>query len=88
MSNIYVLGLRYKASTSTSVDGGTPSNNELKVRASYFGVCAQRSSQTEWVCASGASGLQFLVAGSDADPLDITHTGVSFKNDVLFPGFL
>jgi hypothetical protein len=88
MSNIYVLGLRYSTVTATSTGGEETDANELRVRASYFGVCAQRSSRTEWVCASGASGLQSIIAGSDTDPLDIIHTGVSFKNDVLFPGLL
>jgi hypothetical protein len=88
MSNIYVLGLRYDASTPTSTDKDPPSDTQLRIRTSYFGVCAQRNSQTEWVCASGVSGLQSVIAGSDTDPLDITHTGVSFKNDVLFPGLL
>ena len=84
MSNIYVLGLRYNASPASS----TSSVGEVRVRASYFGVCAQRSSQTEWVCASGASGLESILVGSETDPLDITHTGISFKEDVLFPGLL
>lgn len=88
-SNIYVLGLRYDAPTTSSTGNGDSGViSELTIRASYFGVCAQRSSQTEWVCASGASGLQSVIAGTDTDPLDITHTGVSFKNDVLFPGLL
>jgi hypothetical protein len=88
MSNIYVLGLRYDASPASSTGEGNSDAGEVRIRASYFGVCAQRSSQTEWVCASGASGLQSILVGSDADPLDIIHTGVNFKNDVLFPGLL
>jgi hypothetical protein len=88
MSNIYVLSLRYGTSTANSTGEHNSDLKELQVRVSYFGVCAQRSSQTEWVCASGASGLQSVIAGSDTDPLDITHTGVNFKNDVLFPGLL
>jgi hypothetical protein len=88
MSNIYVLGLRYNASPASSASEGDSSVGEVRVRVSYFGVCAQRSSQTEWVCASGASGLESILVGSDTDPLDITHTGISFKEDVLFPGLL
>jgi hypothetical protein len=88
MSNIYVLGLRYNVSATTSTGDNDSDINELRVRAGYFGVCAQRNSQTEWVCASGASGLESIIAGPDTDPLGIIHTGVSFKNDVLFPGLL
>jgi hypothetical protein len=88
MSNIYVLGLRYGASTTNSTGEGNTAVSDLRIRVGYFGLCAQRSSQSEWVCASGASGLQSVIAGSDTDPLDILHTGVSFKNDVLFPGLL
>jgi hypothetical protein len=88
MSNIYVLGLRYNASPASSSSGDDSTVGEVRVRASYFGVCAQRSSQTEWVCASGVSGLQSILLGSDTDPLEIIHTGVNFKNDVLFPGLL
>jgi hypothetical protein len=88
MSNIYVLGLRYSVSAPASTNEGAPSSTELRIRTSYFGVCARRSSQTEWVCAKGAYGLQSVIAGSDTDPLDMTHTGVSFKDDVLFPGLL
>jgi hypothetical protein len=88
MSNIYVLGLRYNTSTANSTGEGDTAVSDLRVRASYFGVCAQRSSQREWVCASGASGLQSIVVGSGTDPLDILQAGVSFKNDVLFPGLL
>jgi hypothetical protein len=88
MSNIYVLGLRYGPSTTNSTGEGNTAVSDLRIRVGYFGLCAQRSSQSEWVCASGASGLQSVIAGSDTDPLDILHTGVSFKNDVLFPGLL
>jgi len=88
MSNIYVLGLRYNESKPNSTGEDTTAVSDLKVRVGYFGLCAQRSGQEEWVCASGASGLQSVIAGSDTDPLDILHTGVSFKNDVLFPGLL
>lgn len=88
MSNIYVLGLRYNTSATPSAGEGNSSVSELRVRASYFGVCARRSSETEWACASGASGLQSVIAGSNTDPLDILHTGVAFKNDVLFSGLL
>jgi hypothetical protein len=88
MSSIYVLGLRYDASTTTPTGDNNSAANELRVRVGHFGVCAQRSSQTEWICASGASGLQSIMAGSDTDPLDIIHTGVDFKNEVLFSGLL
>jgi hypothetical protein len=71
-----------------STGEGNTAVSDLRIRVGYFGLCAQRSSQSEWVCASGASGLQSVIAGSDTDPLDILHTGVSFKNDVLFPGLL
>lgn len=88
MSNIYVLSLRYNGPTTPSANKTGPTGNEFRVRASYFGICAQRTSQAEWVCASGASGLQSVIAGSDTDPLDITRIAVNFKNDVLFPGLL
>lgn len=88
MSNIYILGLRYDTSKSSPMSEDDASVSELRVRAGYFGVCAQRSSQTEWVCASGASGLQSILAGSGTDPLDILHIGASFKKDIIFPGLL
>ena len=88
MSNIYILGLRYDTSKSSPTSEDDASVSELRVRGGYFGVCAQRSSQTEWVCASGASGLQSLLAGSGTDPLDILHIGASFKKDVILPGLL
>jgi hypothetical protein len=88
MSNIYVLGLRYGASTTNSTGEGNTAVSDLRIRVGYFEVCAQRSSQTEWDCASGVSGLQSILADSGTDPLDILHIGASFKKDDIFPGLL
>jgi hypothetical protein len=80
MSNIYILGLNYN----TSVETGSNATSQLRV--GYFGICAQRSLETQWFCASGQQGIRSVVV--EGDPLGLIEIGARFKSDVIFSGLM
>jgi hypothetical protein len=82
MSNIYILGLNYN----TSVETGSNATSQLSVRVGYFGICAQRSVETQWFCASGQQGIRSVVV--EGDPLGLIDIGARFKSDVIFSGLM
>jgi hypothetical protein len=82
MSNIYILGLNYN----TSVETGSNTTSQLKVRVGCFGMCAQRSLETQWFCASGQQGIRSVVV--EGDPLGLIDIGARFKSDVIFSGLM
>lgn len=84
MRDIYVLGLQYN----TSAENDNSTISQLKVRVGYFGLCAQRNTDTQWFCASGEQGLRSVIVESNTDPLDIIETAARFKMDVIFSGLL
>jgi hypothetical protein len=96
MTNVYILGLSYVNSTSTSTTQGHSAlldalNNlkgsaELEVRAGYFGMCV-RQRGIVWLCSSDHDGLAQQI-GFENDPLNLIGAAAKFKNDVLFSGIL
>lgn len=67
MSDIYITGLQYGSGAGTE----NAVSSQLKVRVGYFGLCAQRSVETQRFCASGEQGIESVVFGTDANPLGI-----------------
>lgn len=89
MSNIYILDLRYNDTIAfIDMENGINSTSQFRLRVGYFGLCARRSDETQWLCTSGRTGIQTVIADSNVDALSTTDIGAHFKDDVLFSGLL
>lgn len=89
MSNIYILDIRYNNTIgSGDLEDGINSTSHFRLRVGYFGLCARRSDETQWLCASGRTGIQTVIVDTNVDPLATTDIGAHFKDDVLFSGLL
>lgn len=89
MSNIYILDIRYNnAIGSGDLGDGTNSTSQFRMRVGYFGLCARSSDEAQWLCASGRTGIQTVIAETDVDPLGTADIGAHFKDDVVFSGLL
>ncbi|KAF3037529.1 hypothetical protein E8E12_007971 [Didymella heteroderae] len=97
MTNVYILGLSYTNSSSTSglspvgQNISTTFNNfkgasSLEVRTGFFGMCV-RQKGVVWLCSADTNGLREQI-GAENDPLDLVGTMAHFKDDVLFSGLL
>ncbi|QVM05430.1 hypothetical protein D8B26_000141 [Coccidioides posadasii str. Silveira] len=80
------------ASTISHVVGTNASYPSLEVRTGYLGMCLKQATDL-WICARSAEALASLVksrAGNSShnDPLNLIWTAKTFKDKLVFNGFI
>lgn len=80
------------SSTFSTLVGSGATTPEFEVRAGYLGMCVKDASES-WTCSRRVKSLAASVKekrqnAPEFDPLNLIHIAKSYKDDILYDGFV